>query len=293
METLKDILWPIVLIGGFGAFVDFLIGRTGQERAKNFLLRWWVRFDDVRWNNFGREEGLFAGRVIELWFGKKLWSSRRIAASLSALWLLSLTAFLRLVVSNTDKVEWCSYCDTTFALATGFTISIIGFCISVSLTKIITFRVAYACGAEEARNLILFLAMLIVNYIALVLSYPLSSLAKMVLLTIESGIERGGDLGLVYTVIDVATAAIYGTGFKLLMPIIIVGTLKTFAAEGFAIDQFAFDFSSCLPALARFCISIVFVGSFLLRPLVMRPTSLIWARIVESEKPVFTLILVV
>jgi hypothetical protein len=55
METLKDILWPIIAIGGLGAFVDFLIGRTGQEIAKDFLLRWWVRFDDVHWKNFGRE----------------------------------------------------------------------------------------------------------------------------------------------------------------------------------------------------------------------------------------------
>jgi hypothetical protein len=46
METLKDILWPIVLVGGLGALIDFLIGKTGQERAKDFLLRWWVRFDD-------------------------------------------------------------------------------------------------------------------------------------------------------------------------------------------------------------------------------------------------------
>jgi hypothetical protein len=65
METLKDILWPVVLVGGSGAFIDFLIGKTGQQKAKDWLLKWWVRFDDVRWKNFGREEGLFAGRLIE------------------------------------------------------------------------------------------------------------------------------------------------------------------------------------------------------------------------------------
>jgi hypothetical protein len=65
MITLKDILWPIVLIDGLGAFVDFLIGKTGQQKAKDFLLEWWVRFDDVRWTNFGREEGLFATEFIK------------------------------------------------------------------------------------------------------------------------------------------------------------------------------------------------------------------------------------
>jgi hypothetical protein len=37
-------------------------------------------------------------------------------------------------------------------------------------------------------------------------------------------------------------------------------------------------------------LSVIFVGSFLLKPLIMRPISLVWSRIVESEKPVFTLI---
>jgi hypothetical protein len=78
METLKDILWPIVMIGSVGAFIDFLIGKAGQARAKDFLLKWWVRFDDVQWRNFGREEGLFAGQLMDKWFGRRVWSCRRI-----------------------------------------------------------------------------------------------------------------------------------------------------------------------------------------------------------------------
>jgi hypothetical protein len=35
----------------------------------------------VRWNNFGRTEGLFAARVIGEWFGPRLWSFRRIATA--------------------------------------------------------------------------------------------------------------------------------------------------------------------------------------------------------------------
>jgi hypothetical protein len=37
METLKDFLWPIVAIGGLGAFIDFLIGKVGHERAKGLF----------------------------------------------------------------------------------------------------------------------------------------------------------------------------------------------------------------------------------------------------------------
>jgi hypothetical protein len=57
----------------------------------------------------------------------------------------------------------------------------------------------------------------------------------------------------------------------------------------YSIDNVAFNYLSSVPSLFRLVMAIVFVGSFLLRPLIMRPISLVWARIIESEKPVFTL----
>src|SRR5215472_11134497 len=98
METLKDFLWPIVLVGGLGAFIDFLIGRTGQAKAKDFLLKWWVRFDDVHWRNLGREEGLFAGELIGKWFGKRAWSLCRIKVAILALFIFVLIAVIRLLL---------------------------------------------------------------------------------------------------------------------------------------------------------------------------------------------------
>ena len=43
--------------------------------------------------------------------------------------------------------------------------------------------------------------------------------------------------------------------------------------------------------IIRMAIAIVFVGSFVVQPFVMRPLSLLWRRIVESDKPIFTLLL--
>jgi hypothetical protein len=101
METLKDILWPVVVVGSLGAFIDFLIGRTGQAKAKDFLLKWWVRFDDVQWKNFGKEEGLFAAQLIEKCFGKRIWSARRIAAALLLLILFLIIGYSE--ISNISK----------------------------------------------------------------------------------------------------------------------------------------------------------------------------------------------
>jgi hypothetical protein len=60
--------------------------------------------------------------------------------------------------------------------------------------------------------------------------------------------------------------------------------------QTFAIDNVILAELPAFPSSFRLLISVVFVGSFLLRPLIIRPVSLVWTRIVESDKPVFTLI---
>jgi hypothetical protein len=165
MDKLKDILWPIVAIGGLGAFIDFLIGKAGQESAKDFLLRWWVRFDDVHWNNFGREEGLFAGRLIERWFGRSFWSFRRLATTLLTLSLFALAGYIRLSLFRGSE-PWCLYCDR-LSLVISFAAFAIGFNFSVSFTKFTTFRMAYLCGIGQIRNLMVFATILLINWFSL------------------------------------------------------------------------------------------------------------------------------
>jgi hypothetical protein len=48
MDKLKDILWPIILHGGSGAFIDFDRAELVKREQKDFLLRWRVQFNDLR-----------------------------------------------------------------------------------------------------------------------------------------------------------------------------------------------------------------------------------------------------
>ena len=43
METLKDILWPVVVVGGLGAFesnLEFIIGQLAQVPSRKQLARY-------------------------------------------------------------------------------------------------------------------------------------------------------------------------------------------------------------------------------------------------------------
>jgi hypothetical protein len=192
METLKDFLWPIVAIGALGALIDFLIGTAGQEKAKDFLLKWWVRFDDVHWKNFGQQEGLFAGNLIDKWLGVKFFSFKRIVIS-----LLAFLAFLLLwyiiiprnyvkcfLCTNTLEVMWRirveSHCEICHYLqiALTFFIYFVSFSISVTFTRWVTVKTAHLCGISEARNLLIFIGMLLINYTIFVLWYPITEINK-------------------------------------------------------------------------------------------------------------------
>src|SRR6516165_11226338 len=162
MDKLKDILWPIVLVGVLGGLIDFLIGNAGQAKAKDFLLKWWVRFDDVRWRNFGREEGLFAGRLIEKWFGRRMCSLRRVISTLIIFIVCFVILNLEYKILTTNPLYF--YTKTNlFGNVWAFFIAFVGFSVGITFTKFITFRMAYACGIGEMRNSIIFLMMLFIN----------------------------------------------------------------------------------------------------------------------------------
>jgi hypothetical protein len=83
MERIAEHMWLFIVLAWFGLLIDFLIGRAGRDRVKEFVRQWWERFDHIHWHNFGREEGLFAGQLIEKWFGRRIWSWRRIVSPFS------------------------------------------------------------------------------------------------------------------------------------------------------------------------------------------------------------------
>ncbi|HEX8816210.1 MAG TPA: hypothetical protein VF753_11970, partial [Terriglobales bacterium] len=56
-----------------------------------------MRFDDVHWKNFGREEGLFSGRLIEKICERRVWSLRRITVAILILPVFTLFAALKLL----------------------------------------------------------------------------------------------------------------------------------------------------------------------------------------------------
>jgi hypothetical protein len=319
MEALKNFLWPIIVIGGLGAFIDFLIGKTGQERAKDFLFRWWVRFDDVRWRNFGREEALFAGQLIEKWFGRRMYSVRRLIVAFLLLIVFAIVGYSKFLISPDPKDLFCFNCTDSAVMYNPrigmmlykmnivcaycsdkvpwfsrviplFTV-IISFCVSVSFIRFITFRVVRLCGFGILRNINVFVLFLLVNYLILAFWSPLVETVKETAVIFTQWSVDQLEFDIHKLEIDVASFSkgVVPTNTEELFHKLSLSRLYYVIIGRNPLDIFAFYYMTVFPSLVRFLISLIFVGSFLLRPLIMHPASLVWRRIVESDKPVFTL----
>jgi hypothetical protein len=290
METLKDFLWPIVTIGGLGAFIDFLIGKAGQAKAKDFLLKWWVRFDDVQWNNFGREEGLFAGGLIDRWFGPHIFSYKRARSAVIVFVSLLLTSLVREITFSEGIV--CLLCELfpkepvsmTFLILSFFC----GFVASISFTRAITLRISRACDINRVKNFLLFSLMLVLNYLIMVYSVRTIFAFKSSLFMVLAGFENHEALDF----LDHATlvAQKFSRAMTAKLSVMYPAEFWNWNTDYGDVVLVTLINMSYFPSIIRFAISFVFVGSFVVRPLIMRPISLVWARIIESEKPVFTVI---
>jgi hypothetical protein len=81
-----------VAFGGLtavGGFIDLLMRSSEKKRLKGWLTDWWIRFDDVKWRNFGQQEATQALVLLDRWAGARLWSRARwravVAVSLASL----------------------------------------------------------------------------------------------------------------------------------------------------------------------------------------------------------------
>lgn len=286
---LPEWLWPIALLTSLGVFIDFLLGRAGQARTRRLLEEWWIRFDDVRWGNFGKEEASFAVGVLDKFCGRRLFGFRR--------WL-----FASVFVTSAASVGYFVAIVTTNGLATPKFISLdigvivfsaIGLAVSISLTRALSIFVSKHLPSGFWLNLIVSAIGVTVTYLLLVYWSSTTYIVRLVGTFCVIMIAKGN-----YTAAWDILSKVPGwfDGLVVQAPITPAGIIRTMKDNTILGDidfyprAFAVTASGYAANLLRLSISLLFFGSFIFQPLIKRPLSLLWLRIVESDKPIFTLV---
>jgi hypothetical protein len=170
-ESKLQALWTIAAGGVLGAFIDFYIGKPGQRRVRDWLETWWLRLSDVRWGNFGREEALFAVRVIDRLFGRRFFSIRRIV-SVAVITFGSLCVMLSLFITKSIHLLWIDFISPTNIILTPHPLlSLIAMAVfvtaSLSITRFAASQIAYVITKVPLFNFVGFTLLLTLQYASL------------------------------------------------------------------------------------------------------------------------------
>lgn len=291
---LQTALTTIAAFGGIGAAIDFWIGRRGQDRVKGFLETWWLRFSYIRIRTFGREEALFAVGTMDCISGQRMLSASRVVACL----VIIMTATI-IALADADVRRNLTAINPGNAVASTL-FSAASVCISLSITRLMAVGAAKSCGDSVVKNGIWFLAMLVTQYLMFCFLHPITQTLSGIADYLTDPQYFSQTLQEKLSVVLATTVHNRSISYLRLTPVKSVGELMqlytwlgdeqfvTVAGAGVFVLGIISWISAAIASGYRIAVTLMFVLSYALLPL-HGGISVVWARIVESDKPVFTL----
>jgi len=258
---LEPVLYLVAKIGAFtalGAFIDFMMSKTEKKKLRGWLETGWLKFVDIPWRQLGRTEAASAIAVWDMIVGDRLLSLKRIAISLILVELMPILALVSRPHWINSLADLLPQDRSTWAGLIVFTFTTM---VSLSITR---WSSRLVVESSDKYAVIAPIALLAFN----VLLYLYWAKASLTLtFTISKTIANWPNVSL-------------------------VGDWKS-SWEFVSNDSqnVVFRYLSFALNGLRLCFSALFVAGFLVAPLLHDLVLRIWARIVESEKPIFTLVL--
>ena len=297
-------------LAAIGGLIDLAMYQAEKDRLKARLEDWWLRFTDVRWSNFGRREAELAIEIIDRRAGPRLWSWQRwrFAAyvSLAVAVLTAVWVCLRALWSDADLDLSRDLEVPIGRLALGiFALSIfVAFAISLSVTRYVAVLAARV-STTPVRTALSFAVLLVVHVLLLiywsVFIYGLQAALVVVLMRCLTllGVEgfaffSDGDLA--QRIFEVFSSLFWPDQERegLKVAPVMWSALFSLSHTKFTVTiVWLYAFKVAMDIVAnglRILLALVFLSSFLLKPLIQAPISRLWYGAMASDRPVFTLL---
>lgn len=291
-----------------GGLIDFLMRKNEQKRLREWLIDWWIRFDDVKWSNFGRREAAQAIELIDRTAGARFWSGQRFRFVASVVIVCVAASFVLLTVAEIrgwarqpererplldqlggywagkggDPQAWP-------AVIVALALCAVAFATSLSVMRWLASLVQRLALGGTA-GIVFFSGLVVVQCLLLVYwNTVVFTSAVMV------------PVAIVFLWGERDPLQIIGEGFRLyddLAPLAVMErTLQVFAVDRGLISTGPADTFFMVKALLdiianalRIGFALVFLSSFVFRPIVQPLVSRVWERIIESNRPLFTML---
>ncbi|NKL84512.1 hypothetical protein [Rhizobium leguminosarum] len=272
------VAWSVV-----GGAIDFLLGKTGQERVKKGLKLWKERMSQVQWKSFGKEEALLCARTIDWAFGN-FFSSKRIAL-LGGLMFVGYVLWFLDPYFEYDYDDWKAAIDVSRIYYIYYLpFQLIMFSISISITYYIAKISSKLVTRHKIVSLSTVSAALIAQYLMHCYFYMFSL------------------LGLSTFLVEISYNAIHGKWDELHNGVeFYIALIKSVSISPRSQMEILFHQLGLPPYIqiivylmlflffGRVLLTAIFLLSFLAFPF-QKAITILTNRIVESNKPVFTLV---
>lgn len=322
-----DSFWiALEKIGGF-ALIGLLFDLAMRPKEKDWLehqsIAWWVRFDNVNWHNFGRQEAKMVVSIIDTWAGPSLWTFKRWRfASLTTFCAYGLAAFLTscrvllaapAIHAELDRrIQSGHYPVLDFGSGLIYTSvlpelasTILAFALSISLTRLIA-EVAAELSVNRVATALTFVGLLIIHLTIAILwttvvvnwFVTLAGVQIGCLMSIcrEYGLHAlyGEVLASIANDIQTLNHPLQSFIFYTTHPLVdspVPGGLSTLTYHVYEMIRETFRLLMNVVANGvRVAFAFLFLGSFIFRPLIQVPVSRIWVGLIESKKPFFAVV---
>jgi hypothetical protein len=167
-------LATVAACGGVGSFIDFYIGKRGQQRVRSWLETWWLRLSYVQWDNLGREEARFAVAVMDRLFGDRLFSVRRLIVVTAITVGCCVYLFTSIIFSDLGSFRWPRYLIDIPLNLVRFFIAILLLAVSFSITRFASRLIARVFSKSSYLNFVGVIILLGFQYIYLFYWVPIS-----------------------------------------------------------------------------------------------------------------------
>ena len=326
-----DELWIAVgKIGGFaalGALIDLAMRKGERKHLKDWLIVWWDRFDSVNWHNFCRKEAQLAIQILDSSVGRHFWSWKRLVivlavgalASMAATTLSTYSIARALPPNSPAAPSWTHVLEQTIsgtAQLAWFTGVLCTFALSMSVNRAIS-SVAASVASRPSRSILVFSALLLLHVLLFIFwTSIVLHVVNLFVLAFANYLFGSLDAKHIYPallegVVPWWKSFTWESHFRGLF-VLIPGDLqklweatskgmadslqmiKLWESVARAVTESTFE--RILGFLAygmRIAFTLVFLSSYVFRPLIQEPVSRLWAGMIDADKPVFTTLLTI
>lgn len=290
---------PLVALG---AFIDFYIGKGGQKVLRSKLENWWIRLSYIKLTNFGAREAEFSKRAFDYLFGERLISLRRLYSSVITWILAGLLALYPIFISEaTIERKILAFESAGFWIHSP---AIIFFAISITITQYSLVIISNILANNRKLSIFLLLFFFFLQYILLCIWVPI---LNWIMIFINSFffnflIEELDFQHYYYNFFNTMLSFEFWRNLKIDISLsnqfieirrLFFPYWPSLKAEEFfgvgMMDRIVTYNMSIIPNFGRLLLFGIFLSSYLISPFhvfIMK----IFARIIEYEKPVFTLL---